>query len=443
MNVPLDNLYHWVDSLVPGPAILYVFHPHGSKKISNLEWLKSYSQDSVYQFPAIFLNDQEPLDWNFYDDPEQYAEWFLRRRSNDPYEKTEETTRFILQNYSNLNFQSLQMCCQSMLFDRCVLIHSEKNSKDLAIYQQNNFLTVHYWAHAVIARDWYRFARLDSRLCVNSQPKNKFLIYCRDWSHRREYRLKFLELLVQNNLLDVSQVNVMHVNSENVHFSQHQFVNDQFKLTDPKLIESVPGNNFASSVSADYTAEDFVMSNISVVLETVFDDSRIHLTEKTLRPIACGHPFILAAGPGALEYIRSYGFKTFAPWIDESYDQETDSLKRLEKIINAMIKIQNLQDSELKQLLQHLKEIASFNKRHFFSEEFFETVQNELKNNLQQAYEMTKYTQGKNYLDFLKKYKMYNLTYPKHVRTRNTKFLRQLRQSYQSDQSNLDSTPGV
>jgi hypothetical protein len=100
----------------------------------------------------------------------------------------------------------------------------------------------------------------------------------------------------------------------------------------PELIDQFLDNKFSSAASADYDPNDFINSEISVILETVFDDRRIHLTEKTLKPIACGHPFILAAGPGALEYIRSYGFKTFAPYIDESYDQETDSLKRLEKI---------------------------------------------------------------------------------------------------------------
>jgi hypothetical protein len=44
------------------------------------------------------------------------------------------------------------------------------------------------------------------------------------------------------------------------------------------------------------------------------------LTEKALRPIACGQPFILAATPGSLQYLRSYGFKTFSGYIDETYD---------------------------------------------------------------------------------------------------------------------------
>jgi hypothetical protein len=180
-----------------------------------------------------------------------------------------------------------------------------------------------------------------------------------------------------------------------------------------------------------------------VVLETVFDDSRVHLTEKTLRPIACGHPFILAAGPGALEYIRSYGFKTFAPWIDESYDLETDSFKRLEKIINAMVKIQNLQGSELEEFSQGIKDIANFNKKHFFSNEFFNTVKNELQHNLQVAYEQVKKTKGKHYLEILKTVKKHGLVHLFQLRRERTQLIRQLRQSCQDDLSNPQEDPAV
>jgi hypothetical protein len=235
----------------------------------------------------------------------------------------------------------------------------------------------------------------------------------------------------------------MHTNSEDVHFSQHQFKNSDFKLDFPELIDQFSNNDFSSTASADYNPEDFANSEISVVLETVFDDSRIHLTEKTLKPIACGHPFILAAGPGALEYIRNYGFKTFAPWIDESYDQETDSLQRLEKIIAAMKKIQNLQGQELENFRGGIKQIAEFNKMHFFSDKFFNIVTSELKNNINSAYNQITKTQGKHYLEFLKLIKKQKIEYPRHIRQVETKFLRQLRQSCQSDQSNPPADPPV
>jgi hypothetical protein len=330
----------------------------------------------------------------------------------------------------------------SQVYDNTILIHSEKNSVDLVQYQQNGFISVHYWAHAVIARDWYRFAQFDSRLNCQT-PQFKFLIYCRDWSHQREYRLKFLELLVKNQLDQHSQTSVMHTNSENVHFSQHQFCNSAFELENPELISQIPANTFSSTASADYNYQDFISTEISVVLETIFDDSRIHLTEKTLRPIACGHPFMLVAGPGALEYVKSYGFKTFAPWIDESYDLETDSFKRMQKIQQAMIKIKNLKGSELEEFTTSIRSIAEFNKKHFFSAEFFNNITSELQCNLEHACEQVKKTKGNGYMSFIKLLKSQQLISDLPDRRKKTLLLRQLRQSCQGNQSTPEVDPLV
>ena len=433
MSVPLDNLYHWVNSLLPAPVIMYVFHTPGSKKISDCDWLFDYDRNTVWQFPGVIAHDQEPLDWDYYNPSDQYLISDHIVKHNVDYSESE---KIYFAHCVNFNLKSLVFAKSGTLYDQIILIHSEKNSIDLEKYQQNGFICVHYWAHAVIARDWYRFAQIDLRLNTVKQKQNKFLIYCRDWSHRREYRLKFLELLIQNNLNQHSLVTVMHTNSEHEHFSDYEFANPEFELDNPELLSQIPANAKSSTVSATYDPDDFVNSEISVVLETVFDDSRIHLTEKTLRPIACGHPFLLAAGPGTLEYLRSYGFKTFAPWIDESYDLEKNSLRRLEKIIQSMKQIQNLSESEQKDFCQAMQDITSHNKKHFFSNEFFDQVTAELKNNLDLAYSQVKQTRGKYYLELTNLLKLQKIGFSKQKRLPRALLLRQLRQSCQSALSN-------
>ena len=78
------------------------------------------------------------------------------------------------------------------------------------------------------------------------------------------------------------------------------------------------------------------------MLETLFDDTRWHLTEKSLRPSACGKPFMLAATAGSLQYLRSYGFKTFSGLIDESYDLIVEPHLRLQSIAQEMQRISQL-----------------------------------------------------------------------------------------------------
>jgi hypothetical protein len=463
MNVPLDNLYNWVEGLLPSPACVYVFRPHGTKNISNFVWIKEYNLRTKYKLPGVIVHDQEPLDWNLYNGPEQWQQlwkekyripgWkekfefiadFEKEDKNDAQNWTEFLPEFFdlrEKYFSKFNLKSEVLRKNAVTYDQTILVHSEKNSVDLEHYRDNEFLCVHYWAHAVIARDWFRFAEHDARLTTCDRPQNTFLIYCRDWSHRREYRLKFLELLIENGLDRASQTSVMYKNSDNVHFLDCKFLNPKFKLNNPRLIEQIPTNAISSASSADYDYTDFVSTQISVVLETVFDDPRIHLTEKSLRPIACGHPFILAAGPGALDYIKSYGFRTFAPWIDESYDQETDSVKRMEKIITSMKQIQNLQGQDREDFFREIKSIAEFNKKHFFSSEFFNQVENELKDNLNLAMQQVARSRGKHYLEWLKilkKNKMLDMAVSRKVATVH---LRQLRQSCPRDQSNPQSDP--
>ena len=74
MSVPLSNLYNWVESLLPDPAVLYVFHPHGSKKISNCNWLRDYDVSNVWRLPGVIMHDQEPLDWEYYNLPTLWSD---------------------------------------------------------------------------------------------------------------------------------------------------------------------------------------------------------------------------------------------------------------------------------------------------------------------------------------------------------------------------------
>ena len=75
----------------------------------------------------------------------------------------------------------------------------------------------------------------------------------------------------------------------------------------------------------------------SIVVESKID--KIFITEKILKPLAFGHPFIVWSAPGILERLRNFGFKTFDNCIDESYDLEKDDNKRLEMILNEVARL--------------------------------------------------------------------------------------------------------
>jgi len=75
----------------------------------------------------------------------------------------------------------------------------------------------------------------------------------------------------------------------------------------------------------------------SVVVESVTSwrgDLVPFVTEKTYKPIAYQHPFMVIGAPGILKYLRSQGFETYDNLFDESYDLELNLDKKLKIIID-------------------------------------------------------------------------------------------------------------
>lgn len=395
MNIPLDNLYHWIRGLSFEPISIYTFSPHGSKNIKDLNFFSV--EDSNEIAPDIVCHDQEPLNYEMCKNIDAIDLWAHIQNLYPGYQKINKEIKNLVSYYKHLDFFAiLKLLKGETIFDRYILLHSEKNSQDVENFSRHA-VPVYYWSHAIIARDWYRFAEHDVRLQKNNLHKKTFLVYSRAWTGTREYRLKFLELVIEHDLIQSCKTSIMH-QDQGIDLDAYVCKNLLLQPNNIAKLTSVDNNNFPSHISAEYSVDDFITTDISVVLETIADGKKIHLTEKTLRPIACGHPFMLVAGPDTLKYLKSYGFKTFAPWINEDYDQETDIVKRMQMIVNEMHRINNLSKTEKKQMLNQLKKIATYNKRHFFGNKFFNKVQEELIKNLNDAVSQVKTTRGRYYL---------------------------------------------
>ena len=107
-------------------------------------------------------------------------------------------------------------------------------------------------------------------------------------------------------------------------------------------------------------------SIIYVPTETVYFGQRTHLTEKTFKAIALGMPFIPVAPAGSLAYLQEYGFQTFAHVWDESYDEETDDLRRLEKVCQLLADIDSMSMHQREVLWSHCQDTVIHNWNHFY-----------------------------------------------------------------------------
>lgn len=92
-------------------------------------------------------------------------------------------------------------------------------------------------------------------------------------------------------------------------------------------------------------------SYFEIVTETwLTDHLNLYITEKTIRPILRLQPFIHVGSPRLLANLRSIGFQTFSPYIDESYDEILDPHERLEMIFHEIDRLCSMSLDEIHQL---------------------------------------------------------------------------------------------
>jgi len=140
-----------------------------------------------------------------------------------------------------------------------------------------------------------------------------------------------------------------------------------------KATENLRGNSFASyqgigvpmygDIDTDLgewqrhlNTDWYDRTKYSLVVESRIDE--IFITEKILKPLAFGHPFIVWGAPGIMARLRKLGFETFDNCIDESYDLEKDDDKRLAMIIDEVARLNAVAkdyflDSKTQQKIKH------------------------------------------------------------------------------------------
>lgn len=114
------------------------------------------------------------------------------------------------------------------------------------------------------------------------------------------------------------------------------------------------------------------------VTETVADGSRQHLTEKIFKPICLQMPFVLLSTQHSLRYLRSYGFKTFSEFWDESYDNEPDVFRRMEMIADLLLDLDRRTQQQKQDLFDSMRSILEYNYQHFYRGGFVSKLDQEL-----------------------------------------------------------------
>lgn len=272
------------------------------------------------------------------------------------------------------------------------IIVSEKNS--VAVEDIKNIYGIiphYYFFHGWAALDWYRGYNRSLLITPPDQRhiKKTFIAPNRIIAGQRQHRLLMLYHIFKNNLTDnwISCPAVCPAENITVQDAVEGLSNiypDIKEVFDKQLLPLDFPNESGHPMTSCWLDlfKESADCLLYLVTETVATGQRLHLTEKTFKPICLRMPFVIVGTQGSLAYLRSYGFRTFEGIWDESYDNETDDVLRIEQIASLLRSLDELPSITKQDLFDQCREVIEHNYRHFYSGAFEEILWQELQDML-------------------------------------------------------------
>jgi hypothetical protein len=321
-----------LNSLVNGSKDLKLMSTMASEYISGTDDINfDYNHLKYFRETSgcFAMLDQEPLDINAYHETSV-------QNASDSFSQVFEPAQYI---------STRSIGVYTPLFTV-----SDYNSDDVKTLTSEHMTPVHFWSNAFLSRYWFSQYELLQKNYSNTNT-HRIGCYIRDTSGTRAYRKPLLS------------------------FIQHN-----------KEIYCPDASDVSSDASASIPWLDHTKFNIQIVAETLFKTQSIHLTEKVFKPIVMHQGFILFAPPNSLEFMRSYGFKTFTDCWDESYDTIMNEDLRFQKLTELITSLSTMDTKSYNALLIKMNKIVKHNRKHFYSDAFKQLLVNELHRNLEFAF---------------------------------------------------------
>jgi len=267
------------------------------------------------------------------------------------------------------------------LLDHISLI-AKKHNKELINYEWTN-----------IAEHTIKLQTFNNLTTFIDLQKNKFDIKKIFLSFNRRWRLHrpfFIALCIANKILDQGYVSIGVSDDEQTWDKILPTILEISKNDD--VFYTLLSNNYDSIINTPYLYLDtddlitprhqlnyddikyentfslYKQSLISIVSETLFFENQGRFfSEKTFKPISYMHPFIFVGPANSLSLLKTLGYKTFHPFINEEYDSILDPINRLKLIMEELKKLCNKSPEEIISFKKNTYDICKFNHSHLLT----------------------------------------------------------------------------
>lgn len=199
------------------------------------------------------------------------------------------------------------------------------------------------------------------------QPTGPFLKKFAVWFHRGEFYRTILSKYLYENYREDSYISYQE-NGILLESTLEKYFETEVKWSTantPIIYDQLfPNRVYDHDMIVGSSRKPYNDYFIEIVAETDILGTS-WLTEKTIKNLYIGKAFLLFSGPGSLQKLHSFGFKTYHPWINEEYDLIANSHLRLEAIKIEIDKLSKLSDEEIQSMHKEMIEVHNHNRNTF------------------------------------------------------------------------------
>jgi len=208
------------------------------------------------------------------------------------------------------------------------------------------------------------------------KPEKYFLCYNR---RPHIHRLVLASMLEKNNLIDKGSISfpgedfsegypdkftIMHKLGNMIYnVSDMKDVLESYTKFKKRLPLLVDTETLDENLWFDFDIISYKKTFFSVVVETLYNEDSIFLDEKVWKAIDAMHPFIFVGNHHGLKKLKELGYRTFHPYIDESYDDIEEPMERMKSIVKEIKRLTDISFEEWGILQKKLNPILEWNRK--------------------------------------------------------------------------------
>ena len=339
-----DKYYRQIPCLLQQCEDLYIFKPFDISNLSSFIY-PIIMHEPAFQSQVLIQNNHK--DWGLWSYIDKQVIDALRNGKG--YILIDITVEPMLDSTLKLILSSLEDCCE-FPNNRIILnSFSQTYNNHPKVFSLPSFLEIH---GGRIYETIYTDILIDKKIYTMFNMR----------SEKHVGALLATAILDRNNLLKKGYV------SSNIIDLPSAWDKIKFQLPPNSRLHNIqiPSMKNSKDIFNKYITipTSLKLSLVNIVIESYYNDYQNFgyplVSEKTWRNVSYKKPFITVGQKHTLKYFRNLGYKTFHPYIDESYDNLEDDYRAKAAVVQA-IKLINFTNSQWISFFNNIAPILEHN----------------------------------------------------------------------------------